>query len=290
MKNRTRLIFVISSIALILLAWLAPGQGTNHQVAAATLDKQLFIPFSLKSQNFAKLPSEWLVLVNQYRSQAGVPTVIEEQTLSDNCYQHARYMAENNDLTHNQDPSLPYASAAGQICAQHGNAWLGAVYSQPIWTVSDSVDGWMGSVGHRLWLLYPTTPIFGYGFYTADNNRAAAALDVLSRAEFSKDPTYTGWPVRYPAPGETGIPPVKFPITVNWSYTQGDPQLNSASLTTVGGGAVAHQANTDLPGEHKGIQILPDVSLEPNTSYEVSVNGTYSGQAFTYTWQFTTGD
>jgi hypothetical protein len=141
-----------------------------------------------------------------------------------------------------------------------------------------------------LWLLYPTTPIFGYGFYTADNNRAAAALDVLSRAEFNKDPSYSGWPVRYPAPGETGIPAVKFPITVNWSYTHGYPQLNSASLIVVGGGPVTIQANTSLPGDHKGIQILPDESLEPNTSYEVSVSGAYGGQTFTYTWQFTTGD
>ncbi|MEJ2709887.1 MAG: CAP domain-containing protein [Anaerolineales bacterium] len=289
MKNKSGPVFVFC-IGLILLTSLAPVQRISRPVTAATLDTQVFLPFSLKSQNFAKLPNEWLVLVNQYRSSAGVPTVTEDLTLSDNCYQHARYMAENNDLTHNQDPSLPYASAAGQICAQHGDAWLGAAYSQPIWTVSDSVNGWMGSVGHRLWLLYPTTPIFGYGFYTADNNRAAAALDVLSRAEFNKDAAYNGWPVRYPAPDETGIPAVKFPITVNWSYIGDTPQLNSASLTAVSGGAVSIHADAALPGNHKGIQILPDDALKPNTRYEVSLNGTYAGQPFSYTWQFTTGD
>lgn len=289
MKNKSGPVFVFY-IGLILLTSLAPLQGISRPVTAATLDKQVFLPISIKSQNFAKLPNEWLVLVNQYRSSAGVPTVTEDLTLSDNCYQHARYMAENNDLTHNQDPSLPYASPAGQICAQHGDAWLGAAYSQPIWTVSDSVNGWLGSVGHRLWMLYPTTSIFGYGFYTADNNRAAAALDVLSRAEFRKDAAYKGWPVRYPAPDETGIPSVKFPITVNWSYIGDTPQLNSASLTAVGGGAVSIHADAALPGNHKGIQILPDVSLKPNTHYEVSVSGSYGGQSFSYTWQFTTGD
>jgi uncharacterized protein YkwD len=289
MKTKSGPVFVFC-IGLILLTFLAPVQRISRPVTAATLDQQVFLPLSFKSQNFAKLPNEWLVLVNQYRSNAGVPIVTEDLTLSDNCYQHARYMAENNDLTHNQDPSLPYASAAGQICAQHGDAWLGAAYSQPIWTVSDSIDGWMGSVGHRLWMLYPTTSIFGYGFYTADNNRAAAALDVLSRAEFTKDVTYKGWPVRYPAPEETGIPAVKFPITVNWSYIGDTPQLDFASLTAVGGGAVSIHADAVLPGNHKGIQILPDDSLKPNTRYEVSVDGTYGGQPFSYTWQFTTGD
>lgn len=90
----------------------------------------------------------------------GVPTANEDFTLSYNCHQHARYMAENDLLTDDQIPGLPFASFEGQLCAQNGLVWL-SDFSSPHWLPADSIDEWMGSVGHRLWMYYPTTTTFG---------------------------------------------------------------------------------------------------------------------------------
>jgi hypothetical protein len=199
-------------------------------------------------------------------------------------------MAENDHLTHYQNPQLPWASAAGEQCANNSNAWMGPAFNRPLWSVQSSIAGWMGSVGHRLWLLYPTTPAFGYGFYTAANNRSGAALDVLShKATIRADAAYAGWPVRYPAPNQTGIPAQRYPITLNWPYFGPVPTLNTVRLTTASGAAIAHTADTALPVDHKGIQIIPTRPLPPDTAIVVTVTGTYTDRTFTYTWEFTTG-
>lgn len=232
--------------------------------------------------------SEGLITVNHYREIAGVPIVAEDTSLNSNCFEHARYMAENNILTHSQDPNLPYASPAGQACAERGNAWLGSEYHADFWKPLDSIEGWVHSVGHRLWLLYPTTSAFGFGYYESANYRAGAALDVLTTADFGTDESYTGWPIQYPAPDQLDIPDTQFPITLNWRYFGESPQIGMVDLKTADGTPLQHEATTNLPAGHKGIQITPTEPLPPQTVIKVSVTGTYESTPFTYTWQFTT--
>jgi uncharacterized protein YkwD len=280
---------VLTGLLLALLTFKVALSASNHQV---------FLPVVLKAPPPTPTPTQlspppeddWLAYVNYYRNLAGVPPVADDANLTDNCWQHARYMAENNIITHDQDPNLPYASPQGQICAQHGNVWLGSAFPTPIWEPSDSIDGWMSSVGHRLWLLYPTTPTFGYGFYSASNNRAGAALDVLSHTNFAADQSYPGWPIRYPAENQIGIPATKFPVTLNWPYFGSTPSLNSASLRTEAGGSVVHTADTALPVGHKGVQVLPSQNLPENTLFTVTISGSYNGTPFTYSWKFSTDD
>ncbi|RRR65829.1 MAG: CAP domain-containing protein [Candidatus Viridilinea halotolerans] len=232
-----------------------------------------------------QLPTTWLERVNAYRAIAGVPPVTEDATLSANCVEHARYMAENRDLTHDQNPSLPWASAAGQICAEKGNAWIG---SGRAWQPHEAIDGWMTSVGHRLWLLYPTTPTFGFGFYSAGQT-SAAALDVLSRSNTAADGSFTGWPVRYPVANQTNVAPRAMPVTLLWPYFEAVPVLTASELRTAAGVAIGHQATTSLPVGHKGIAIIPDVNLPANTEIYVRIQGSYKDQAFDLAWSFSTG-
>lgn len=244
----------------------------------------VFLPLIVRP--LPPLPDDWLGRVNGYRARAGVPPVTADPILNDNCFQHARYMAENNDLTHNQNPSLPYASPAGQICAQKGNAWMGWGSG---WQPRRAIDGWMESVGHRLWMLYPTTPTFGFGFYS-NSQRSAAGLDVLSRARFNDDAAYSGWPVRYPAPDQQDIPAMRYPITLLWPHFDQKPVITGTGLRALPGTALAHTATTDLPVNHKGIAITPNQAFPPNTVIEVTVTGSYKGQPFSFTWRFRTGN
>lgn len=234
----------------------------------------------------APQPQTWLEAVNYYRTAAGLAPVQEDSGLNDNCFQHARYMAENKHLTHNQDPARPWASAAGQICAGNGNAWIGGGAS---WQPMDAVHSWMESPGHRLWLLYPTTPTFGFGFYRAENGTSAAGLDVLSQAAMDNDMGYPGWPVRYPAESQRNIPARQYPITINWRYFGSSPTVASTSLQTSAGTALPHSISTDLPAGHKGIMLLPNSDLPANSSITVRLTGTYESTPFDISWSFTTG-
>ena len=250
---------------------------------------QVFLPLIVRPHQFflpliARPIPDWLRRVNGYRARAGVPPVTEEAELNDNCWEHARYMAENDHITNNQDPSLPHYSPEGQICAQHGNAWLGWGTA---WQPRDAIDGWMGSVEHRLWLLYPTTRTFGFGFYQ-NSQRSAAGLDVLSRAHFN-DTEYSGWPVRYPAPGQTDIPATRYPITLLWPYFDQKPSLTDTALHVLPETTLEHTATTELPVRHKGIAIIPKQNLPANATIKVTVTGEYKGKSFSFTWQFRTG-
>ena len=265
-----------------------PGDALPVQIADTPsiadeqLSNQVFLPLIVRP--IPPLPDDWLGRVNGYRARAGVPPVTEDATLNDNCFQHARYMAENDHITHNQNPSLPYASPEGQICAQRGNAWMGWGSG---WQPRDAIDGWMGSVEHRLWLLYPTTPTFGFGFYQ-NSQRSAAGLDVLSYALFN-DAAYAGWPVRYPAPDQTDVPATRYPITLLWPYFDQEPVLTDVSLRALPGTTLTHTATTKLPVNHKGIVVTPNQAFPPNATIEVAVTGTYKEKSFSFTWQFRTG-
>jgi uncharacterized protein YkwD len=276
---RFQQLFLYIAVALVL-AKLPANTFSQSNVTTSTV----FIPLVTKSP--PPLSTNWLERVNGYRLRAGVPPVSEQAIMNSNCFEHARYMAENNYLTHNQNSSLPYASPAGQICAQKGNAWLGWGNG---WTPADAIDSWMRSVGHRLWLLYPTTPTFGFGFYTTANGaRSAAALDVLSY--FNDGASYPNWPVRYPGINQTDVPPTQYRITLQWRYFGDTPVVNSTALQVVGGNSIAHIFSTALPVGHKGIVITPTVNLPPNSLIQAMVDGAYAGQPFSYTWQFQTGN
>ncbi len=269
-----------------------PPDGSPAPATVAAVSPRAFFPTVVRSP--ASLPNppadknDIRAYINYFRALAGAPAISLDATLNNNCWLHARYMAENNVLTHQEDPNNPWYTPQGQVCAGNGNAWMGGAFYQPYWQPYHAIEGWMGSVGHRLWMLYPTTPVFGFGFYTAANNRAAAGLDVLSRFNSTADASYPNWPVRYPASGQTDVPAAQYPITIFWRYWGPAPTLTGASLRTADGVAVAHTATTSLDAGHKGVKVTPSVALARNTAYVVSISGAYNGAPFSYTWSFRT--
>lgn len=275
---------------------LSPAELTLNiapqaDAGASEVRPRIYVPLLMRA-GVAITPqptqSSPLDAINSFRRAAGVPPVILVDTLSSNCWFHARYMAEENEIAHSERTSSPWYTAAGQSCGQNSNVWLGSEFNRPIWQPTNAIESWMASVGHRLWLLYPTTPAFGFSFYTAANNRAGAALDVLSHNDVGKDTSYAGWPIRYPAPNQTGIPAQAYSITLNWRYFGATPAVSSISLTA-NGNPIPFTFNTALPVNHKGIEIKPSQALPANSTINVSVAGSYDGKPFSYAWSFQTG-
>jgi uncharacterized protein YkwD len=101
--------------------------------------------------------------VNEVRKLAGLPAVTLDASLSKGCQSHADYVALNVDNpkvkglgVHDEVPSLPGATPEG---AKAGEAAVIAVISDP----TDSVDGWMATLYHRIPLLDPRLERIGYG-------------------------------------------------------------------------------------------------------------------------------
>ncbi|MCI0625146.1 MAG: CAP domain-containing protein [Acidobacteria bacterium] len=283
---------VVGWVMLLVLGAGTPLVGHAAPAERAAVTTYAYLPLVLKGQPSPPADKNDIpAYVNYFRALAGVPAVTFDPVLDNNCYLHARYMAEENEITHDERTDSPWYTPEGQVCAQNGNAWLGSEFYVPYWQQYHSIESWMSSVGHRLWLLYPTTPVFGFGFYTAANNRAGAGLDVLSNFNSGADASYPGWPVRYPAPGQSDVPAEAYAITLNWAYFGAMPTISTTSLTTLDGTPIAHTATTtELAASHKGIQVVPDAALPANTTFTVSASGTYDGTPFTYTWFFSTGE
>ncbi len=289
-RERRRLPLSGLIIAFALVLFGTPNTSVNASLFAASRnDYVIHLPVIATTPDPFTGAESVMQFLNYMRYHAGVPAAVDDPKLNDNCFEHARYMAENNVLTHQQNPQMPYYSDGGQKCAEKANAWLGTESPSNPWKPLDALYSWRTSVAHRLWMLYPTTTIFGYGFYATDGQRGGAAIDVLSTCDFNADERYKGWPVQYPGPSQRNIPASPYPITLNWRYFGPKPELYEARLSTADGKSIPHIANTDLDAGHKGIQILPKVAFPENTMIKVYISGAYEGRSFNYAWNFTTG-
>lgn len=289
-KHRSvKLLFILAVLAA-LISTLTVVFAREPASNTPNLNHKQYLPILISSSSTASSDAPEYDLINQLRANAGAPAVTYSPILEQNCFEHARYMAENGILTHEQDPRYPYASSSGQTCAQQANVWLATGSPAAGWHADDAVMNWMSSVAHRIWLLYPTTKKFGMGFYTShDGAHAGAALDVLSRADFSADESYNGWPVRYPGNGEREIPAMRYPITLNWRYFGPEPELSRVQLSTASGTQIPFEATSQMSIGHKGIQIIPDADLPANRKILVAVSGHYDGAPFSFSWHFYTG-
>ena len=83
--------------------------------------------------------------VNYYRSLAGLDPVNFLTAWNDACLEHAAYLAENNLLTHAEDPQNPWYSFDGAAAGQASDL---ALIQDPESTDSLPVDLWMTSAFH----------------------------------------------------------------------------------------------------------------------------------------------
>lgn len=258
------------------------------------------LAFGLPSQAIAdQQPQEegnnGLWAINIYRTQAGVAPVVGDPILTNQCMLHAAYMAQNQLASLAEDKMLSMYSSEGSQCA--GNALIYLLPSNPqYFQANRTVDAWMDSPTHRMWLLYPTLAAvgFGYKFNAVGNNWVtSSALDVLSGIDFSADNMYPNWPARFPSPGQYGVPAKKLAITTWWPYAGPTPAVNltATTLTTSAGVAVPFTINSDPAafGGHKHITLLPTNPLAYETIFVVHLEGSYDGKPFVYDWKFSTG-
>lgn len=248
--------------------------------------------------------------VNYYRSLAGLSRVTAYAPWAIACQAHAAYLAENNVLTHSEDPANPWYTPEGAAAAQSSSL---ALFQLPLDDEYTPVDLWMSSAFHAVGLLEPRWSETNFGSYTG-SGRAAACLDVTRGIDFLTPADYpVYWP---PSEGET---PVVFyggqatpdPLSACPGYTapsgppillltgdgSGVPIVTAHSLT-INGQPAEHctfteitYTNPDPAQQNAGRNILgarDAVVVIPRQPFPLAATGTVSitVSGWAYTWSF----
>jgi len=138
-----------------------------------------------------------LQTVNNLRRMAGAPPVTFNESLNRQALSAALMMAAEWALSHNPGPAWACYSEEGYEGAASSNLYLGISGAEAM--VGYVADYGVPSLGHRHWLLRPTTTVMGSGSTGRSN-----ALSVTS----NEDPTLvpTGNVVAWPPPGSVPKP------------------------------------------------------------------------------------
>ncbi len=276
-------------------------------------------------------PPPWLARLNYFRALAGLRPVVEDPELSDGDRKHAVYLVKNYGpaiekgeslgiAAHTEDPSKKWYTPEGRLAAGSSDEteWV-APYAPGAsgWSIED----WMATPFHRLWILSPLLGRVGYGQY-CEGQVCVAMLNVIGGA--APAPRFGAPlkdPVQFPPPGAT-IPATMTRFDAEWpdpltscdgySYPIGiavtlqlgpmvDVKLSSYSLTREGAGAVetcgidaASYRNPDAVQLKRVVDVLrgqgavalvPKTPLVAGSRYDVSmtVNGHH------YDWSFAIG-
>ena len=256
----------------------------------------------------AAASSTWLDRLNAWRANVGVPALTENTTWDAGDYDHSVYMVKNDLVTHYEDPTKPYYTAAGDQAAKSGNIEVSSTTSA---TDPGAIDWWMAAPFHALGMMDPRLASTGFGAYrdsTTSPWQAGFTLDTLRGNPF----TGGAYPVYFPGNGSTE-PLTNYsgnespdPLALCSGYTMpvGLPlfiQVGGFVNTTVSAATLvrasdaaslqvcafdSHAASVGSMLYDRGaVVIIPRQPLQTGQRYVVAV--TVNGVP--YTWSFTVG-
>ncbi len=244
----------------------------------------------------------WLSRLNAWRASSNLPLLTENPVWSQGDYLHSIYMVKNKVVTHSENPSLPYYTAAGNQAAGSSNLFC---CSEAALTDDGGIDDFMGTVLHGLGMVNPQLTSTGFGSYresTAWPGAEGGAVDVLRGIVQGTGPT----PVFFPGPGSTeplttynSELPVDALQSCGYTWPAGEPvyvQVGFTGATTItahsftGNGAALDHCVLDShdPSEgswlsaHGVALLVPKQQLQPGVTYTASM--TVNGAP--YTWSF----
>lgn len=243
--------------------------------------------------------------LNAHRKAAGLEAVVADPILTRGCAAHAAYLVKNVDHPstqglglHNEDPKLPGYTKEGERAGKASVIYLGK-------EGADAVEGWIGSLLHRIPLMQSRLKKVGYGMARGGPAGVTVVLDSTNGMGPGRDALV----VIYPADGQKDVPlrftpeipdpipesPDKkagYPVTA--IFSEGalvkdakalikDPAGNELSVwvsTPEKPAAADYQRNT--------IGLITQEPLKPSTVYTVTMSARVTGKAWLKTWSFTT--
>jgi hypothetical protein len=248
----------------------------------------------------------WLNEFNAWRANTGTSALTENATWSAGDVAHATYMVKSGLVTHYEDPTNPYYTAAGDAAARASNIF---VSSSTGTSDVQAIDWWMGAPFHAMGMMDPRLATTGFGSYRQSPSPSSwqmgAALDVgdgmtnpgqypvFFPGNGSTEPltNYSG--NEFPDPtGPTGCPgysglPLFIEVGANVNTTAGPVHTllgNGSPLTN----CVIDSTNATFAGNlkwHGGVIVFPQQPLQSGVTYTVAL----TVNSVPYTWTFTVG-
>lgn len=243
--------------------------------------------------------------INVHRKAAGLDPVAIDPALSKGCAAHAEYLVTNvaHSSTqglglHSEDPKLPGYTKEGERAGKASVIFLGL-------EGVDAVEGWIGSLLHRIPLMQSRLRKVGYGLARGGPANVTVVLDALNGLGPGKDAAV----VIYPADGQTDVPlgfspeipdpipesPDKkagYPVTA--TFAEGALVKDAkASLKDAAGNEVPFWLSSpEKPAaadyQRNSVGIIPKQPLRPATAYTVTVAALVRGKPWLRVWTFTT--
>lgn len=284
---------------LLILAFLPafPLTTTQAQSGGTTI----FLPLLLRQEITAAeacppASEQWLCLLNEYRSAAGLGLVSHDPAMSSALDLHTHYLLLNPDQAnfHLEFENMPGYTLVGKIAGGQSNMAKKAGTSLG---VRESMDLWIGYPSHRYHMLHPDLVTSGFNL-SCDTANCYSGLNIQGNLP----PSYriTSANIVYPASGQTGIPAQTFPISwsfyMPWTGQEGDAEeadLLSAQLFDQAGNPVAvtlsEPNHQDGLWEYRNQLVMTPVQpLLSQHTYRVEMSARYLGQVLTRSYSFTT--
>jgi|SRR6185295_9124918 len=245
--------------------------------------------------------------INLHRKAAGLEAVVLDPVLSKGCAAHAEYLVKNVDHPstqglglHSEDATLPGYSKEGERAGKASVIFLGL-------GGSEAVDGWMGSLLHRIPLLQSRLRKIGYGAARGGPAKVTVVLDATNGLGVGKDAPV----VLSPAEGQKDVPlafspEIPDPIPESTDKKAGYPITAifaegalvkdvKASLKDASGNDVAFWLSTpEKPAaadyQRNTVGLIPKEPLRPQATYTVAIAARVTGKPWLRTWSFSTAE
>ena len=245
--------------------------------------------------------------INLHRKAAGLEPVVLDPILSKGCAAHAEYLVRNVDHPsteglglHAEDAKLPGYTKEGERAGKASVIFLGLEGTA-------AVEGWIGSLFHRIPLLQSRLKKVGYGLARGGPAKVTVVLDATNGLGVGKDAPA----VLYPAEGQKDVPLV-FSVEIPDPIPESDDKKAGYPLTAIfGEGSLVKDVKAilkDASGKevpfwlstpekpaHKDYQrntvgLIPKEPLQQIATYTATVSARVNGKAWTKTWSFLTAE
>ena len=245
--------------------------------------------------------------INVHRKAAGLEPVAIDPALSKGCAAHAEYLVKNAEHPstqglglHAEDPKLPGYTKEGERAGRAAVIFLGR-------EGPEAVEGWIGSLLHRIALLQSRLRKVGYGFAAGGPAKVTVVLDTTSGMGVGKDAPV----VIYPADAQKDVPtafcpeipdpipesPDKkagYPITAIFSEGALVKDVKASLKDAAGNDIALWVSSPEKPAaadyQRNTVGLIPKEPLRPMSTYTVSIAARVTGKAWLRTWSFSTGE
>lgn len=140
----------------------------------------------------------WLAYVNNFREQAALHALAENQDWTQGAWLHSRYMVKEDHISHSENQSSPWYTFEGDAAGRSGNIYVSSYTGTPD---RSAINFWMAAPFHAVAILDPQLFSTAFASYREEIGlwRMAATLDW--QRGLGALPPALSYPISFPADG-----------------------------------------------------------------------------------------